>query len=107
MLERFVSDVRAWPSALFIEGTAGIGKSTLLDAAVDAAVERSIGVLRCGPGDHESRLSFAALRDLLEHAYDETAAKLPAPQRRALAVALLREEPSARGRLHGIPDFPA
>jgi len=58
-------------------------------------VERSIGVLRCGPGDHESRLSFAALRDLLEDAYDETAAKLPAPQRRALAVALLREEPSA------------
>ena len=52
-------------------------------------------VLRCGPGEHESRLSFAALRDLLEDAYDETAAKLPAPQRRALAVALLREEPEA------------
>ena len=85
----------AWPSALVIEGTAGIGKSTLLDAAVDAARNRSVGVLRCGPGDHESRLSFAALRDLLEHAYDETAAKLPAPQRRALAVALLREEPEA------------
>ena len=57
--------------------------------------ERSIGVLRCNPGDHESRLSFAALRDLLEDAYDETAAKLPAPQRRALAIALLREEPAA------------
>jgi DNA-binding NarL/FixJ family response regulator len=95
LLERFVSDVRAWPNALFIEGTAGIGKSTLLDAAVDAARERSIGVLRCGPGDHESRLSFAALRDLLEYAYDETAAKIPAPQRRALAVALLREEPES------------
>ena len=65
----------------------------MLDSAVDAARERSIGVLRCGPGDHESRLSFAGLRDLLEDAYDETAAKLPAPQRRALAVALLREEP--------------
>ena len=76
-------------------GPAGIGKSTLLDAAVDAARERSVEVLRCGPGEHESRLSFAALRDLLEHAYDETAAKLPAPQRRALAVALLREEPEA------------
>jgi DNA-binding CsgD family transcriptional regulator len=81
--------------ALFIEGAAGIGKSTLLDAAVDAAMERSIDVLRCGPGDHESRLSFAALRDLLEYAYDETATKLPAPQRRALAIALLREEPAA------------
>ena len=76
-------------------GSAGIGKSTLLDAAVDAARARSVDVLRCGPGDHESRLSFAALRDLLEHAYDETAARLPLPQRRALAVALLREEPEA------------
>jgi DNA-binding NarL/FixJ family response regulator len=54
-----------------------------------------IGVLRCGPGDHESRLSFAALRDLLEETYDETAERLPAPQRRALAIALLREEPEA------------
>ena len=94
-LERFVSDNGAWPGALVIEGTAGIGKSTLLDAAVDAARERSVEVLRCGPGEHESRLSFAALRDLLEHAYDEEAAKLPGPQRRALAVALLREEPEA------------
>jgi len=95
LLERFVSDAYAWPRGILIEGTAGIGKSTLLEAAVDAATERSIGVLRCNPGDHESRLSFAALRDLLEDAYDETAAKLPAPQRRALAVALLREEPAA------------
>ena len=81
--------------AVVIDGTSGIGKSTLLDAAVDAARKRSFGVLRCGPGDHESRLSFAALRDLLEHEYDDTAARLPLPQRRALAVALLREEPEA------------
>lgn len=94
-LERFVSDNGAWPGALVIEGTAGIGKSTLLAAAIDAAKDRSVGVLRCGPGEHESRLSFAALRDLLEHAYDEEAAKLPGPQRRALAIALLREEPEA------------
>ena len=94
-LERFVSGAQAWPGAVVIEGTAGIGKSTLLDAAADAARNRSIGVLRCGPGDHESRLSFAALRDLLEHAYDEMARQLPVPQRRALAVALLREEPDA------------
>jgi len=67
----------------------------LLDAAVDAATQRSVGVLRCRPGEHESQLSFAALRDLLEHAYDEEAAKLPGPQRRVLAIALLREEPDA------------
>src|SRR4029079_4253291 len=61
----------------------------------DAARKRSIAVLLCGPGDHESRLSFAGLRDLLEDAYDETAETIPQPQRRALAVALLREEPEA------------
>jgi DNA-binding CsgD family transcriptional regulator len=88
-----VSDVSAWPSALILGGTAGIGKSTLLDAAVAAARERSYSVLRCGPGVHESRLSFAALRDLLEDVYEETAAELPAPQRRALAIAMLRAEP--------------
>ena len=93
LLEWFISDAGAWPSAFVIEGSAGIGKSTLLDAAVDAARERSIEVLRCRPGNHESRLSFAGLRDLLENAYDETAGELPGPQRRALAVALLREEP--------------
>lgn len=94
-LERFVSGDRSWPSALVVAGTAGIGKSTLMDVLVDAARERSVTVLRCAPGDHESRLSFAGLRDLLDDAYDETAPMLPAPQRRALAVALLREEPDA------------
>ena len=67
-------------------------------------------VLRCGPGDHESRLSFAGLRDLLERVYDDTAGRLPTPQRRALAVALLREEPDGdarqRCRFHGLPDLP-
>lgn len=91
-LERFVSDVRAWPSALIIEGTAGIGKSTLIEAAAGAAAH-SCSVLRCSPADRESTLSFAALRDLLEGAYEDTAEALPTPQRRALAIALLREEP--------------
>ena len=90
-----MSDDRAWPGALVIEGTPGIGKSILLDAAVEAARGQSVAVLRCAPGAHESKLSFAGLRDLLDHIYVETAATLPAPQRRALAVALLQEEPEA------------
>ena len=92
-LERFIISVDAWPGAFVIEGAAGIGKSTLLEAAAAVAKERSCGVLRCGPGDRESRFSFAALRDLLDGVYDEVAARLPVPQRRALAIALLREEP--------------
>ena len=38
-------------------------------------------------------MSFAALRDLLDAAFDEAAGTLPAPQRHALAVALLRSSP--------------
>ena len=94
-IERFLSDVRTGPNALIIRGSAGIGKSTLLEAVVASAEERSLPVLRCGPVQHESRLSFAGLRDLLDDVYDETAAELPSPQRHALAVALLREEPDA------------
>jgi DNA-binding CsgD family transcriptional regulator len=95
VLDRFVLDAVAWPGALVVEGSAGIGKSTLLDAGAAAAEGRSCDVLRCRPGEHESRLSFAALRDLLEDVFEETAAALPEPQRQALAVALLREEPDA------------
>ena len=44
-------------------------------------------------------MSFTALRDLLDVAFDEVADRLPPPQRRALQVALLRAEPegSAQG----------
>jgi len=47
------------------------------------------------PGEAEARLAFAALADLLEPQFGDVLAELPAPQRHALAVALLKEEPGA------------
>lgn len=94
-LEAFVDAREELPRALVLEGEAGLGKTTLLRAGVEAARGRSYRVLGCAPGEAESELSFAALRDLLEGAFDGIAADLPAPQRRALAVALLRQEPGA------------
>ena len=44
----------------------------------------------------EDKLAFAALGDLLEPVADDLLAELPVPQRRAIAVALLREDPGGR-----------
>ncbi|MDX6490796.1 MAG: hypothetical protein QOD43_1041, partial [Gaiellaceae bacterium] len=43
-----------------------------------------------------AELAFAALGDLLEPMADDVLPELPEPQRRAIAVALLREEPGVR-----------
>jgi DNA-binding CsgD family transcriptional regulator len=82
------------PFALLVEGEAGIGKSTLWRFSVESARERGYRVLECAAAQPEARLSFTGLRDLIDDVFDEAAGQLPAPQRRALAVTLLREEPS-------------
>ena len=77
---------------LLIQGEAGIGKTTLWQAGVEAARERSFRVLSASPSAAETGMSFAALADLLGGVADEVLAALPAPQRRALEVALLLRE---------------
>ncbi len=79
---------------LLIEGSAGIGKTTLWRAAIDAAAERGYTILRSAAAQTEAQLPFAVLRDLFDATFDEVATKLPEPQRQALAVTLLREAPS-------------
>jgi len=85
--------------ALVLEGPPGIGKTTLWRCGLHKADERAYRVLACSAAVSEAQLSFTALRDLLEVAFDEVADRLPSPQRRALDVALLRAEPegSAQG----------
>lgn len=78
-----------------LSGEAGVGKTTLWRAATDLAGERGYRVLRCAPAGAETQLAFTGVRDLLGDAFDEVADDLPEPQRRALAVTLLREEPPA------------
>jgi DNA-binding CsgD family transcriptional regulator len=81
------------PVGIVLEGEAGIGKTILWRYSVDLARRRSFRVLSCSPVPSESRLLFASLRDLLDEAFDSVAGSLPVPQRVALAVALLREDP--------------
>ena len=89
---RFLDGLPAGPSALVIEGEAGIGKTTLWLEAVSAAEARGYRVLSTRPAESEAKLSYTALTDLVGDAFEETLAALPAPQERALATALLRVE---------------
>jgi DNA-binding CsgD family transcriptional regulator len=93
-LFEFLDAARELPVTMIVEGEAGSGKSTLFAACVDAAGERRYRILMARPAEPERDLSFVALRDVLGDVFDEVAGDLPAPQRRALSVALLREEPS-------------
>lgn len=81
------------PRTLLLEGEAGIGKSTLWRSGVDIARESGYRVLSCVAAKSESDLSFTTLRDLLGDAFDDVADDLSPPQRHALGVALLLDEP--------------
>jgi DNA-binding CsgD family transcriptional regulator/exonuclease VII small subunit len=87
-VQSFVGSASGGLSALLLEGTAGIGKTTLWRAGVSFARARGHRVLSCRAAEAEARLSYAALGDL----FDFELPDLPAPQRRALDAALLREE---------------
>lgn len=79
--------------ALVLVGEPGIGKTTLWEAGIAAARRRALRVLAARPSAAETPLSFATLADLLEGVEVEALVGLPAPQRHALQVALLRAEP--------------
>ena len=95
IVERLLDERQAGPLAVIIEGDAGIGKTTLWEAALDLARDRSWRVLAARPAEAEFRFSYAAVRDLLGPLIDETIEGLPGPQRRAVEIAFLRAEGNA------------
>ena len=78
---------------LLLAGRPGAGKTTLWEAGVAAARERGVHVLCTRASEAEAQLAFTALIDLLD-GIDTRALHVPAPQLRALEVALLRAEPA-------------
>jgi DNA-binding CsgD family transcriptional regulator len=80
---------------LVVTGDAGLGKTTLWEACVEAARERGFRVLAARASAAETRLSYAGLADLLDGVDREELTALPTPQQHALEVALLRAEPIA------------
>ena len=87
---RFLDDDQA--RGLVVEGAAGIGKTAVWRTLVEAARADGYLVLECVGDAAEARLTFVGLADLLAGVVDDVLPRLPAPQARALEVALLRAE---------------
>ena len=86
----FVAAGAAAPAALVIEGEAGIGKTTIVRAALAHASSAGLRVLLARPVEGEVELPYVGLGDLLG-AFDADAfASLAGPQREAIEAALAR-----------------
>jgi predicted ATPase len=93
-LHGFLDQLTHWFASRVLVGDAGIGKTALFRAAAESATERDCVVLSCHPAEAEARLSFAALADLLSDAIgDEVRGRPPEPQRQAIDVVLLLQDP--------------
>ena len=94
-LEGLVRGSRA--TCIVLDGDPGIGKTTVWTAAVEACRSHGDLVLVSAPAEAETRLSYVGLTDLLAGTFDEVRPDLPAPQARALAIAMQLEEAGERG----------
>ncbi|HEX7087210.1 MAG TPA: ATP-binding protein [Vicinamibacterales bacterium] len=94
ILDRFLTTAGHRGVRLLLEGEPGIGKTTLWRYALDRATDFRILVSR--PAEADGSLAYAGLVDLLEPSASEVLARLPAPQREALEVALLRTAAAER-----------
>jgi DNA-binding CsgD family transcriptional regulator len=81
--------------ALVLAGLPGIGKTTLFEAAIDVAHEQGFRVLLARANDSAVPAPFEVLIDLCDRIDSADLANLPAPQREALAVALVRARPGS------------
>jgi DNA-binding CsgD family transcriptional regulator len=95
----FLTTAEAGFGALVLEGEAGIGKTAVWLETLALARKRGMRVLSTRTAPAETAYSFAGLGDLAEGAIEHVADSLPAPQRLALDVALLRapSQPRAPG----------
>ncbi|MGH3003963.1 MAG: AAA family ATPase [Gaiellaceae bacterium] len=91
-IAKFLAAEPGGVNSLVLDGTAGIGKTTLWRCGVDWARQHGFRVLVARPGAAEVGYAFAALGDLFADVVDEVSGRLPPPQQRALRVALSLED---------------
>ncbi|MEW6273211.1 MAG: AAA family ATPase, partial [Thermodesulfobacteriota bacterium] len=89
-IECFLDRLTRHPQGLLLEGPPGIGKTTLWRHAAIRARERSFVLLSCRATQAEAKVAFACLAELLGPVAGDVLPRLPASQRDALAVALVR-----------------
>jgi hypothetical protein len=78
-VDRFLARASCGSAVLVLEGAAGIGKTTILEAAVDAAGAAGFRVLRARPAESERGLTLGGLTDLFAAIDEETLGALPSP----------------------------
>jgi DNA-binding CsgD family transcriptional regulator len=93
------------PAVAVVTGEAGIGKTTVWLAAVEAARARGYLVLSCRPAEAEAAFSFVGLADLIGGVLPDVLPQLPLPQRRALEAALALSESEGPPAEEGIVAF--
>lgn len=93
LADTFLGVARERFDILLLEGEAGIGKTTVWRETLRRAGEGGFRMLSCRPAATEVGLPGTALADLLEDVPDPALAALPAPQRQAIEIALLRVAP--------------
>jgi DNA-binding CsgD family transcriptional regulator len=81
-----------FPVTVVLRGEAGVGKTALWLAGVEAASRGGLRVLSARPSEAETLLAFSVLADLLAPVSDQVLPALPPIQRRALEGALLLGE---------------
>jgi DNA-binding CsgD family transcriptional regulator len=94
-----LADAAAGPAGLFVEGEAGIGKTTLFHDAIELAQAHGFQVLAAHGSPGEVNFAFAALADLLADVEADIFAGLPSVQQEAVDRILLRSN-----AVHGITD---
>ncbi len=91
-IERLLDARDDLPGTVVLHGQAGIGKTALWLAGIDAASARGYLILSSRPSEAETQFSFGGLTDLLGGVAGAVLPELPPIQQRALEAALLLGE---------------
>jgi hypothetical protein len=89
LIERSLAALPGGGVVIALEGSPGIGKTTLWQQAIGQARRLGFGVRATAPGEPDAGLAFAGLGDLLDCLPEQILRDLPAPQRRAVSLALV------------------
>ena len=91
-LDDFLRAPQEHAGCFVLEGPAGIGKTSVWEAAVAIAAADGFRTLVARPSGEEMQLGFTGLADLFDRLDGSVLEELPAPQRRAVESALLLAE---------------
>ena len=96
-VEQLLDTVPDGTVGLALEGTPGVGKTTVWREGVRRGGERGYRVLSSSPAEPDAALAFSGLGDLFDGIPEDAMGRLSAPQRQALDAALLAGDGGATG----------